>query len=78
MQTATNAKTGSDAIISSLSYIDSLVTDASNKGAYRIFVDYPVMNDDMMSILNTTYGYYVSKKTYDIGNFTTYIISWSK
>lgn len=76
MQSASNARTSSSSTVSSLSYIDSLVTDASSKGIYRIFVDYPKMSDDMMSSLISDYGYNVIKRTYDIGNFNTYIIQW--
>jgi hypothetical protein len=78
VQSASSARTTSNSTTSTLSYIDGLVTTASSNGIYTIAVDSPKMTDSMMSDLTTLYGYTVYKKTYDFGNYVTYIIDWSK
>ena len=76
METSTNSASDSQSTINSLSYINSLVLDAVDKGSYRIFVSSKYMNDSVMSILTDTYDYHVTKKTNDIGTDITYIIDW--
>jgi hypothetical protein len=76
MISAANAKTDSQSTLSSLSYVNSLILTASDKGLFRIFVDSPNMNDDLMSTLISTYGYKVTKKTDNYSTYSTYLIDW--
>ena len=76
MQTALTSKTSSDTTVSSLSYIDSLVTDASNKGLYSIVVDGGRMNESMINDLIDNYGYNVDVKYFNMGTYPTYTIRW--
>jgi hypothetical protein len=76
MEVSTNSEIDSQSTIDSLSYINDLVLSAVNKGSYEIFVDSAYMNDNMMSILINTYGYFVTKTTNHMGSYVTYIISW--
>jgi hypothetical protein len=76
MITAYSAKTASNIVINDLTYIDSLVTDASGKGLYQIYVDGNQLNDSMMIDLVDNYGYKIDKLFYDMGTFPTYRLSW--
>lgn len=76
MEVSTNSASDSQSIRDSLSYINDLVVDACDKGEYEIFVDAIYMNDDVMSILISTYGYRITNRTNDFGTYVTYIISW--
>lgn len=76
MEVSTNSEIDSQSTIDSLSHINDLVLSAVDKGSYEIFVDSAYMNDNMMSILINTYGYFVTKTTNHMGSYVTYIISW--
>ena len=76
MEVSTNSELDSQSTIESLSYINDLVLGAIDKGSYQIFVGSEYMNDNVMSILINTYGYYVTKKTNDNGTYVTYMIDW--
>ena len=76
MITAINAKAASNIIINDLSYIDSLVSDASGKGLYQIYVEGNQMNDSMMYDLIDNYGYKIDKMFFDMGTYPTYRLSW--
>jgi hypothetical protein len=76
MDVSTDSATDSTTTLNSLDYINDLIVNAVNKGAFRIFVNSPYMNDDVMSILTDTYGYKVTKKTNDSGSNANYTIDW--
>ena len=76
MEVSSNSELDSQSTIDSLSYINELVLGAVDKGAYEIFVESKYMDDNVMSILTNTYGYFITKKTNDIGSYVTYMISW--
>ena len=68
--TASNNTTGS------LSYINTLVSDATASGSYYVVVPSRYMNDTMASNLINTYGYSVNIKTNNGGTHADYHISW--
>ena len=67
---ASNTTTGS------LSYINTLVTDATASGSYFVVVPSRYMNNTMANALITTYGFNVNQKTNSGGTFVDYFISW--
>ena len=76
MISASNATTDSQSTLNSLSYVNSLILTASSDGLFRIFVESPTMNDDMMETLINTYGYKVTKKLYIQATYPIYLIDW--
>jgi hypothetical protein len=77
MISANNAFTSTNTTINSLTYIDTLVADASSKGLYFIEVDGTKFNDDMSNDLYDNYGYNVTKRYFDMGLYPVYTISWN-
>jgi len=77
MISANQAFNSTTTTIKSLSYIDTLVDDASNKGLYFIKVDGTNFNDDMGNDLYDNYGYNVTKQYFDMGLYPVYTISWN-
>ena len=69
---ASNTTTGS------LSYINTLVSDATSSGSYSIVVPNKYMNDTMASNLISTYGYSVQIRNNSGGNYVDYYISWGE
>ena len=74
---ASQSATQSTSTVKSLSYINTLVTDAANKGLYNITVNGGVMTDDMRRDLIDNYGYKVTVKYNNMGTFPTYVINWA-
>lgn len=74
---ASQSATQSTSTVKSLSYINTLVTDAANKGLYNITVNGGIMTDDMRRDLIDNYGYKVNVKYNNMGTFPTYIIDWA-
>ena len=77
MISANAAFTSTNTTINSLSYIDTLVADATSKGLYFIKVDGINFNDDMGNDLYDNYGYNVTKQYFDMGLYPVYTISWN-
>ena len=77
MISANQAYTSSNSKIKSLSYIDSLIGDATDKGLYNIKVDPSIFDDDMAQDLMDNYGYIIDKQFFDMGTYPTYNISWT-
>lgn len=75
MQLAITAKTTADNVRSSLSYINTLVTNAANNGYKYIVVDGTYMDDTMADYL-TSIGYNVTLSYFDMGTFPRYLISF--
>jgi len=67
---ASNTTTGS------LSYINTLVSDAVSSGSYFIVVPNKYMNDTMANNLKSTYGYSVQVRNNNVGTYVDYFISW--
>lgn len=68
---ASNSTTGS------LSYINTLVSDATSSGSYFIIVPSKYMNDTMASTLKNVYGYDVNARYSNSGgSYVDYRISW--
>lgn len=76
MQSGSVAKTASDTVTGSLSYISQLISGATSSGSYGIYVPYTYMNTAMATQLINVYGYSVSKRYSDIGSNREYYISW--
>ena len=70
------AKTLSNTTTGSLNYIGSLISGATDQGLYQVFVDGKYMNTAMVNTLINVYGYKVTQKTFDMGTYPQYIISW--
>jgi hypothetical protein len=68
--TASNTTTGS------LSYINTLVSGATEEGLYRIIVGNTHMNEAMANKLRNVYGYNVTPRNSFMGTYDDYIISW--
>lgn len=75
MQSGSAARTASNTVTSSLSYIDTLVSGATAQGLYSITVDGSRVTNGMVSTLRS-YGYTVETKYDTMGTFPRYIISW--
>jgi cell division septation protein DedD len=76
MQLATTAKNTSDNVTGSLSYINDLVTGATEEGLYKIFVGQQFLNDSMVADLIDNYGYDVYQRNVTMGTNQEYIVSW--
>ena len=76
MITSAEANILSHTSVTSLSHIDSLISDASDKGLYQVKVDGAIFNEDMALDLATNYGYTVAVQRFDMGTHPTYTISW--
>jgi hypothetical protein len=76
MQLAKTAKTTADNARSSLSYINTLITGATNNEQYSTIVDGAYIDDTMVANLVNNYGYQVSKRFTDMGTYPNYLISW--
>jgi hypothetical protein len=74
---ASQSATQSTSTVKSLSYINTLITDAANKGLYNITVNGSVMTDNMRRDLIDNYGYNVNVKYNNMGTFPTYVIDWA-
>ena len=69
------AKTNTDTVTGSLSYINNLVTGATSSGSYNISVSNKYMNDTMATLLRS-YGYNVTTKDEHMGTNNDYVITW--
>jgi hypothetical protein len=76
MITATTARANTHSIREALTYINSLVSGATENGEYCVFVDGKIFDDAMAHALSSSYGYNVTKSYNDMGTFPTYKISW--
>jgi hypothetical protein len=70
------SKINSDTVTGSLSFINTLVTEATSKGKFSIIVDPRYLNNSMVDDLRLTYGYKVSQKNNSMGTNNDYVISW--
>jgi hypothetical protein len=70
------SKINSDTVTGSLSYINTLVTEAASKGKFSITVDPRYLNNSMVDDLILTYGYEVAQKNDIMGTNNNYVISW--
>jgi hypothetical protein len=77
MITASTAKANSNTTREDLTYINSLITGATEDGIYTVFVDGRIFDDNMLNIMIDTYGYRVTKSFNDMGTFPTYKIEWN-
>jgi hypothetical protein len=76
MISANQAFNSTNTTITSLSYIDTLVSNASDKGLYFIKIDGVNFDDDMAQDLIDNYGYSVTKQYFDMGLYPVYTVSW--
>lgn len=72
------ALSASDTTTGSLSYINTLITEASSSGSYYVFVPNRYMNNNMASVLTVVYGYSVTAKSSDMGTNVEYLIKWGE
>lgn len=75
MQSGSVARTASNGVTSSLSYIDTLVSGATAQGLYSIIVDGSRVTNGMISSLRS-YGYTVETSYDTMGTYPRYTISW--
>lgn len=75
MQTAANALIASNASLTGLTYIDTLVSGATSQGATSIVVDGKHLNATSITTLKSS-GYVVSQRIVDNSPFDSYYISW--
>jgi hypothetical protein len=69
--TASNNTTGS------LSYINTIITDATASGSYFVVVPNRYINESMITTLKSVYGYKITPKSTDIGTNLEYVITWN-
>ena len=75
MQSGSAARTTSNGVTSSLSYIDTLVSGATSQGLYSVTVDGSKVTNGMISSLRS-YGYTVESSFDNMGTYPRYVISW--
>jgi hypothetical protein len=73
---SSEAYTGSTYTRTNLTYINSLVETAYGNGQFFIMVDNVYMDDSMSDALSEVYGYTITKRFNDIGQYTTYVIAF--
>jgi hypothetical protein len=76
MVTASSASASSLSTRTGYTYINALVTGATQQGLYSIVVDSNIMDDGMATGLTTTYGYNVTSMYDAIGSYKRYKIAW--
>ena len=76
MRLSNTAKNNSDNVTGSLSYINTLVNDATSEGKYMIVVDGKYLNDSMIEDLSENYGYSVTQRNDFMGTNGSYTIRW--
>ena len=75
MRTATVALAQTNDVRNNLTYINTLISNATNAGLYFIIVDGNLMDDDMADDLKG-YGYRVSKEFFDMGTYPRYKVEF--
>lgn len=75
MQTAANALSASNAALTGLTYIDTLVSGATAQGLTSIVVDGKYLNPTSIASLESD-GYVVTQRIVDYSPHTSYFISW--
>lgn len=70
------AKAASNTATGSLNYIETIISGATGQGLYQVYVEGKFINDSMVNTLVNVYGYKVTRKTFDMGSYPQYIISW--
>jgi hypothetical protein len=76
MRLSYTAKNNSDSVTGSLSYINTLVNDATSEGKYMIVVDGQYLNQSMIEDLSENYGYSVTQRNDFMGTNGSYTIRW--
>lgn len=76
MRLSNTAKNNSDNVTGSLSYINTLVSNATSEGKYMIVVDGQYLNDSMIEDLSENYGYSISHRNDFMGTNESYTIRW--
>ena len=74
MQLAITAKNTTDGVRANLTYIESLINEATDNAKYFIIVDSVYMDDDMADNLVNNFGYRITKEYFDIGTYPRYKI----
>jgi len=77
MISAANSLTGSTQVLTGLTYINNVITAATANGQFEVTIDGIYMDDNAASVLYNTYGYTVTKRTYDMGLYPSYVINWA-
>jgi hypothetical protein len=70
------ATTNTNTTRSSLSYINTVISGATQEGLYSTVVRGNYMDDSMANVLRQTYGYNVTKKDDIMGSLSYYTIKW--
>jgi hypothetical protein len=73
---ATTASSNTDTTRNDLTYINTLVNNATDQGLKYVIVDVKNIDDTMASDLRLNYGYNVTKRYVDMGTYAQYMIDW--
>lgn len=77
MQTAEDANTASTTAVTSLSYFDTLISGATEKGLFQIIVEGKYMTPDIINTLSLGYGYAVYELNDGLSTYNRYVIDWT-
>lgn len=72
------AATNTNTTRNNLTYINSVVSGATQEGKFSTVVRENQMDDNMAYILSTTYGYSVTKNSDIMGSIGSYTIKWGE
>jgi hypothetical protein len=75
MQTAATARNNTNTVRGSLSYVDTLITNATAEGKDHIMVESNLVDDTMVSTLRTN-GYTVTSINGTMSTYLRYKVSW--
>ena len=76
MQTAIQARSTTDSVLSGLIYIDTLISGATSQGLYYVYVKSDEIDDSMIGDLQSN-GYNVDiRYAENDHNLPTYIVNW--
>jgi hypothetical protein len=76
MITASTAKANTDVVRLNLTYINNLITGSTATGSYYVIIEPKYVDDTMITSLSNTYGYKITPKTNDIGQYQYFLVSW--
>jgi len=76
MVSASLARTTADTVRTNLTYVNTLISGASQNGQYSIILEEPFIDSTAVGILTGTYGYRVTLLNSTIGTYKRYVINW--
>ena len=76
MRLSNTAKNNSDNVTGSLSFINTLINNATSEGKYMIVVDGQYLNESMIEDLSENYGYSITQRNNFMGTNGSYVVRW--